>query len=73
MIMGSLAIVQIFTTRTQHEFSMLMSLGRFKIVDIDAGDNFSAALDDQGRVFTWGYGNDGQLGHGNKSDLACPK
>ena len=46
---------------------------RFKIVDIDAGDNFAAALDDKGRVFTWGYGNDGALGHGNRSDLASPK
>ena len=41
-------------------------------MDIDTGDNFSAAVDHNGRLFTWGYGNDGQLGHGNRNDLASP-
>jgi len=26
------------------------------------------ALSTQGRVFTWGYGEDGQLGHGDTHD-----
>ena len=30
------------------------------------------ALDIEGRVYSWGYGNDGQLGHGNKEDLRNP-
>lgn len=28
---------------------------------------------ESGNVWTWGYGNDGQLGHGNKNSLNTPK
>jgi len=30
-------------------------------------------LNDKGEVFTWGYGNDGQLGHKEKTNLNQPK
>jgi alpha-tubulin suppressor-like RCC1 family protein len=31
------------------------------------------ALSSQGRVFSWGYGEDGQLGHGDTQDYQVPK
>ena len=37
---------------------------KYKIAQIACGDLHSAAIDDQGRVFTWGAGDAGQLGHG---------
>ena len=30
-----------------------------KIVDIDCGENFAAALTDNGELYTWGSGNEG--------------
>lgn len=30
-------------------------------------------MDSRGQVHTWGYGNDGQLGHNNKTSLNTPK
>lgn len=36
-----------------------------KIVKIAAGYHHSLALTDDGRIYTWGYGEVGQLGHGN--------
>eukprot|EP00954_Amorphochlora_amoebiformis_P019032 1330022-Amorphochlora_amoeboformis.AAC.1 len=35
-----------------------------RIVRVDSGSEFSAALSDDGRLFTWGTGIRGQLGHG---------
>ncbi|KAL4482807.1 hypothetical protein ABPG72_022367 [Tetrahymena utriculariae] len=43
------------------------------IVDVSCGDNFIAALTQLGQLYTWGFGGDGQLGHGNKSDLYAPR
>jgi alpha-tubulin suppressor-like RCC1 family protein len=47
------------------------------IVDIACGDFHSLALDDQGRVYSWGGGgsskNKGQLGHGNMKDISQPE
>jgi len=37
-----------------------------KIIDIDTGKLFSAALSDDGELFTWGENEHGQLGHGNE-------
>lgn len=44
-----------------------------KVVEIACGEEHSAYLDEHGNVHTWGYGNDGQLGHGNKNSLNTPK
>ncbi|MEE4248152.1 MAG: hypothetical protein V2I33_22405 [Kangiellaceae bacterium] len=43
------------------------------IVAISAGDFHAAALTRDGKVFTWGYGEEGQLGHGNRSNLSTPR
>ena len=44
-----------------------------KVVDFSCGEDHSAILTDQGEVFTWGYGNDGQLGHKDRTNLNSPK
>lgn len=46
---------------------------RFKIVDFSCGEEHNAALSEDGTVFTWGYGQDGQLAHNNKNSLTTPK
>jgi alpha-tubulin suppressor-like RCC1 family protein len=43
------------------------------VVDISCGDYYSVAVNKEGKVFTWGYGNDGQLGHHNNLDVRTPK
>lgn len=37
------------------------------------GDNYSGVVTDKGEVYTWGFGNEGQLGHGDKSDQFLPR
>jgi alpha-tubulin suppressor-like RCC1 family protein len=36
--------------------------GNHKPVDVEAGEGFSMAIDDAGRVYTWGYNGEGNLG-----------
>ena len=44
-----------------------------KVVDFSCGEEHSAFLSDKGEVYTWGYGNDGQLGHKEKQNLNQPR
>ena len=44
-----------------------------KIIDIAAGYSFTLALADDGRVYSWGVSDKGQLGHGNRYNLDEPK
>ena len=37
------------------------------------GSVYSAAIDDEGRLFTWGYGRAGNLGHGDRNDVPAPR
>ena len=39
---------------------------------IAAGWGHSLALSEEGVVYSWGYGNDGQLGHGSKNNEKFP-
>lgn len=49
----------------------MKSLRKQKIVNISAGRKHAIIYDEDGRVFTFGYGYNGALGHGNsKSQLA---
>jgi alpha-tubulin suppressor-like RCC1 family protein len=43
------------------------------VVDLSAGDNYSGIVTESGDVYTWGFGNEGQLGHGDKSDQFLPR
>mmetsp|Transcript_21004 Transcript_21004/g.38905 ORF Transcript_21004/g.38905 Transcript_21004/m.38905 type:complete len:411 (-) Transcript_21004:1165-2397(-) len=43
------------------------------VVQMAVGDFHVVALTSNGKVFTWGAGADGQLGHGNRSNQFSPK
>ena len=44
-----------------------------KIVKISAGEDFTVALDEDGKVYTWGKNYDGVLGNGSNDDEVFPK
>lgn len=43
------------------------------VKEISCGEYFSVALDKNGNAYSWGRGDQGQLGHNNKADLSTPK
>ncbi|EFN83345.1 X-linked retinitis pigmentosa GTPase regulator-like protein [Harpegnathos saltator] len=51
---------------------LVTSLAQEIIVDAVAGQYHSVALTADGRVFTWGWGVHGQLGHGNTDEKSIP-
>ncbi|XP_053987652.1 uncharacterized protein LOC128881032 [Hylaeus volcanicus] len=51
---------------------LVTSLAQEIIVDAVAGQYHSVALTADGRVFTWGWGVHGQLGHGNTDEKDTP-
>ena len=52
---------------------MVAALKGIKIIQVSCGDFHTAALSDQGEMFTWGKGSDGRLGHGNESNESQPR
>lgn len=52
--------------------TLVKVLAKINIVGIAAGNYHSAAWDDQGKAWTWGWGVHGQLGHGNIMDEFLP-
>lgn len=61
----------IITIRDFEDFSRNRLLS--KVTKISCGENFSAALTSDGKLYTWGYGDEGQLGHGMRKDVRAPK
>ena len=58
--------------------SRVQALDHVKIVDVSCSEYATAALDSEGRVFTWGWGGSffsgiSGLGHGNRESQALPK
>lgn len=51
---------------------LIVSLAQEIVVDAVAGQYHSVALTKDGRVFTWGWGVHGQLGHGNTNEKNIP-
>ena len=49
------------------------SLIRTQILSVSCGWQHTLALSSLGRSFSWGYGEDGQLGHGDTNDYLQPK
>ena len=43
-----------------------------RIVDISAGEVHTVAIDEEGKVYTWGYNEDGQLGDGTTTNSVLP-
>ncbi|XP_060528037.1 uncharacterized protein LOC132703033 [Cylas formicarius] len=52
---------------------ILTALSSVKVIDISAGQYHSIALTSDGKVYTWGWGIHGQLGHGNCDTEFLPK
>ena len=52
---------------------LVSELSKVKVVQVACGWQHTIALTNDGQVFSWGYGEDGQLGHGNTDDLFKPK
>lgn len=48
-------------------------IGDVRVVDIACGINHSLALDDKNRVFSWGFGGYGRLGHTETKDEMMPR
>ena len=48
-------------------------LSSFHITQVSCGWQHTMALTSSGRVFSWGYGQDGQLGHGDSKDSHFPR
>ena len=51
----------------------VQSLLQTPIVQVACGWQHTMALTNQGKVYSWGYGEDGQLGHGDSDDIATPE
>ena len=43
------------------------------VSSVACGTDHTCVLTDSGRVFTWGGGSRGQLGHGDNRDLCAPR
>ena len=52
---------------------IIEALIKEKVKDISCGDNYAGIVTESGEVYTWGFGNEGQLGHGDKSDQFLPR
>jgi len=50
----------------------LSTLRGHRVVQVAAAGATTAAVTDEGRIFTWGHGKEGQLGHGNFEDRILP-
>lgn len=51
----------------------IKGLGRVRVSDIACGWSHMMCLTDDGVVYSWGRGKDGQLGHGDVADVWEPK
>lgn len=52
---------------------LVESLQDKEIIDISCGGAHSAAITKSGKLYTWGRGRYGRLGHGNGDDQLLPK
>lgn len=52
--------------------SVIKSLTQRKITSISCGNNYTLAIDDEGNLFSWGYGKHGVLGLGDEEDRLEP-
>lgn len=60
---------------TQRRLNLVSSLGAYTIKSISCGANHCLAVDEWGKVFSWGTNDTGQLGHNQSevSQLGTPK
>ena len=69
---GQLGVTGTNTYKQSSPVALHLPHGITSVVDFSCGEEHSALLTDKGEVYTWGYGNDGQLGHKDKQNLTQP-
>lgn len=47
--------------------------GKQRFTKLSCGNQFTCAVDEQGRVWSWGKGRDAATGHGDKANQSTPK
>jgi len=52
--------------------TVVAKLMKTHVAQVACGWQHTLALSSNGKVFAWGYGEDGQLGHGDKLDQTVP-
>jgi alpha-tubulin suppressor-like RCC1 family protein len=70
---GQLGITGTNTYKINKPVPTSIPHGVATVIDFSCGEEHSAFLTEKGEVFTWGYGNDGQLGHQDKINLNQPR
>jgi len=50
----------------------LPAFNQIEIIEVSAGPDHVAAVSATGKLFTWGYGSNGRLGHGDEADVPIP-
>jgi alpha-tubulin suppressor-like RCC1 family protein len=70
---GQLGITGTNTYKINKPMSTSIPPGVATVIEFSCGEEHSAFLTEKGEVFTWGYGNDGQLGHQDKVNLNQPR
>eukprot|EP00058_Branchiostoma_floridae_P028484 XP_002613975.1 hypothetical protein BRAFLDRAFT_67459 [Branchiostoma floridae] len=63
--------ISVFIEKTKDGF--INPITNVQLVDIKCGTNHTVALDKQKRVFTWGFGGYGRLGHSEQKDEHVPR
>ncbi|OQS04948.1 regulator of chromosome condensation (RCC1) [Thraustotheca clavata] len=59
--------------RTMYFPTLFEHFGGSVITDYAAGENHALAVTEFGDVYSWGRGNDGELGHGDRESMKIPK
>ncbi|KAL0479589.1 hypothetical protein AKO1_007799 [Acrasis kona] len=62
-----------YDTSVDQPLSVQYNLRKETITKVCAGSNFSAAISDSGKAFTWGLNHRGQLGHGDDDGRDVPE
>jgi E3 ubiquitin-protein ligase HERC2 len=63
----------IFILRSYDRPKLITALSGLEVVAIACGGAHSACLTARGRIYTWGKGRYGRLGHGDSEDQLVPK
>lgn len=59
-------------SNSREEPTLVQELQGKTVVSIACGSTYSAAITNQGELYTWGRGNYGRLGHGSSDDHSVP-
>jgi alpha-tubulin suppressor-like RCC1 family protein len=69
---GQLGIGTTIDTTSPQQVDLGGALAGKRVIAVAAGEDFSLALTDEGRVYSWGSNQRGQLGNGTTTDSSVP-